>query len=772
MKYNLDELKSKLPDYAERITKQRKYNKCDCPVCGSGTHENGTPAFTLYLETNSYYCFACGSGGNIIDLYLNVNKMPHHDKQAWKQAVYALAEEFNLSPIPDQANQKPKQIGKREHIYKDANGIILAKKTIVKYSNGNKTIWWNLYDQEKNEFRAKSTLNGMKMPLYHADRLHVSSETTIYFAEGEKDVESLENCYGVTATCTPNGAGQTKWHDVYNADVSDRDVIIITDNDEAGTKYGQTVAKNVYSIAKSVKIIPATAIWSNCPEKGDISDIIQALGKEETKQRLSEAVEKADLYQPDLSQPSINSTHTDKTENTDLPEWILETNRGLRVSPERLARYIQDTEHYYLVQQRDKDDQRFFWYKDGIYSRISSALVKSNIREIISEYGIDLATVSAIENTYKQLCYPEKKHYLPSDTKLDADENIIVFQNGVLYLDTMELKPHSPDFLVTRKIPCNWNLKAPQENLLFSDYIMHLAGNDTDCVKTLVEAIGFAISNVKINHYKTGIVLYGSGNTGKTMFLKFIKRLIGEDNYCSMPFENLSKRFSLSKLYKKRFAADDDCNYCSRSNISYFKSLTSGAPMDFEEKGKDATTFEYDGLYFICANKLPLFSGDKGDHVYERFIPIKCGDSIPKEKRNAHLLEELYAERESIILAAVIGLKDTISRGHKFTVSATSKKLLQEFKQENDIVYQFIAECCEPLHKDKCFDVTTKTLFIAFGNWCDEQGESYKMKKKDFRQSLCNYFGVDEKTLYVPVSYGRYYPITLTAQAKKELYVK
>lgn len=473
-----------------------------------------------------------------------------------------------------------------------------------------------------------------------------------------------------------------------------------------------------------------------------------------------------EVYNP---QKYANAHNNNKTNSADLPNWILETNRGLRVSPERLARHIQDTEHYYLVQQRDKDDQRFFWYQGGIYSRISTALVKSRIREIISEHGIDLATVPAIENTYKQLTYPEVKHYLSSDTLLDADENIIVFQNGVLHLDTLELKQHSPDFKVTRKIPCNWNPDVLSKNLLFDSYIMHLAGNDVDCAKTLIEAIGFAISNVKISHYKAGIVLYGSGNTGKTMFLKFIKKLIGEENYCSMPFENLSKRFSISKLYKKRFAADDDCNYCSRSNISYFKSLTSGAPMDFEEKGKDATTFEYDGLYFICANKLPLFTGDKGDHVYKRFIPIRCGDSIPPNKRDDKLLEKLYAEREAIVFAAVHALKDTISRGHKFTVSATSESLLQEFKQENDIVYQFIAECCEPLHNDKAFDVTAQNLYVAFGNWCDEQGEHYKMKKSEFKQSLCNYLKVDEKKLEIRFKYGRYYPLTLTAQAIKDL---
>ena len=136
------------------------------------------------------------------------------------------------------------------------------------------------------------------------------------------------------------------------------------------------------------------------------------------------------------------------------------------------------------------------------------------------------------------------------------------------------------------------------------------------------------------------------------------------------------------------------------------------------------------------------------------------------------LLEKLYAEREAIVFAAVMALKDTINRGHKFTVSATSEMLLQEFKQENDIVYQFIAECCEPLHNDKAFDVTAQNLYVAFGNWCEAQGEHYKMKKSEFKQSLANYLHIEEKKLIVHTNHGDYYKITLTENGKAECHIK
>ena len=68
-------------------------------------------------------------------------------------------------------------------------------------------------------------------------------------------------------------------------------------------------------------MIPITAIWKECPEKGDISDAFKALGTDETAERLSRAVEATAFYQlstqneppvsiPPLEQEPISYTVT------------------------------------------------------------------------------------------------------------------------------------------------------------------------------------------------------------------------------------------------------------------------------------------------------------------------------------------------------------------------------------------------------------------------------------------------------------------------------
>ena len=194
--------------------------------------------------------------------------------------------------------EKRKKIGERTHIYRNADGSIFGKKVVNKFSDGSKNAIWFLFNPETNCFNQKAGLSGAIAPLYNADMLHNNqdnSECPIIIVEGEKDVETLSNME-ILATSLPNGGQSKQWHELYNDGLQGHDIIILTDNDKTGETYGETVAKNVSRIAKSVKIIPARTIWSECPEKGDISDIAEALGQDKTIELLLDATRKAECY--------------------------------------------------------------------------------------------------------------------------------------------------------------------------------------------------------------------------------------------------------------------------------------------------------------------------------------------------------------------------------------------------------------------------------------------------------------------------------------------
>lgn len=61
-------------------------NKIRCPF-----HNDKNPSLQLFEETNSYYCFACCRGGDII------NFVQHYKKSSFTEALRIIAKIFNLS---------------------------------------------------------------------------------------------------------------------------------------------------------------------------------------------------------------------------------------------------------------------------------------------------------------------------------------------------------------------------------------------------------------------------------------------------------------------------------------------------------------------------------------------------------------------------------------------------------------------------------------------------------------------------------------------------
>ena len=308
--YDIETLKVYLPQYLATITQHRKGKQYNCPFCGSGTGKNGTPALSTYEDDTKWKCQSCGAGGDIINLFYMVNRL-EDTPENFKYAVKTLSEEFHLVSATATTTTAPKstipkvKIGERQHIYKNADGSIFAMKVVNKFSDGSKNAQWYLHNPKTGLFNTKAGLDGQKAPLYHADILHSNQDKPVYIVEGEKDADTLTN-WDAVATTFPNGAGFTQWIPLYNEGLKDREVIILTDNDDSGRKYGDTIARNLLNVAKSVKIIPAAAIWNKCPEKGDITDIAQAIGEEETQELLISAIQRTNFYQPQLE--SDNNT--------------------------------------------------------------------------------------------------------------------------------------------------------------------------------------------------------------------------------------------------------------------------------------------------------------------------------------------------------------------------------------------------------------------------------------------------------------------------------
>jgi putative DNA primase/helicase len=113
-------------------------------------------------------------------------------------------------------------------------------------------------------------LDSIERVLYRLPELLATDpDALIFLPEGEKDANRLVD-QGLVATTKPEGAG--KWREQYKAVLRGRHVAILPDNDEAGRKHAEKVARALYGEAASVKVLMLPSL----PEEGDVSDWFDA----------------------------------------------------------------------------------------------------------------------------------------------------------------------------------------------------------------------------------------------------------------------------------------------------------------------------------------------------------------------------------------------------------------------------------------------------------------------------------------------------------------
>jgi P4 family phage/plasmid primase-like protien len=324
-------------------------------------------------------------------------------------------------------------------------------------------------------------------------------------------------------------------------------------------------------------------------------------------------------------------------------------------------------------------------------------------------------------------------------------ENAICFMNGVYLPDSGELRPHSPDdaFTVQMPLSCNLNAKKPAESH-FVKFMNHLTGGDGGQFRLLMEFIGLAMSNMPVGKaYKQALLLVGGGNTGKSTLLRVIENLLGDGNCVAIKFEKLEENnFATSKLLHKRLACEHDMKSMKLADISVFKNIVGGDMIDAEFKGENAFSFRFDGLLWLNTNDLPKFGGDKGGHVYDRFVIVNAvgktyGRGEPPMpgavERDPGLEAKIMEESEYIVWLAMMALKDLRKRG-SLNLTQRQKENMERHKFENSTIAAFFSECAvDRVHPGKMEDLMTKGMsYLVYKAWSREGNKGFEEGKTAF----------------------------------------
>lgn len=283
-----EQLKPYLMEYVNEVTtKSKGHNQYICPICHSGDGSNRTGAFTMYPESNTYYCFSCRNSGDIFSLYAYLNNL--NVVSNFKNIIKQLANKYNLgyNPTDNVPNTTtiPKDYTKffyiaQQHLHETTyltnRGLSIATQQYFrcgyianfKYNrNENLSTSAIIIPTSNNSFMWRSTTENLKRKrgTTHILNSNALKQPYCVVVEGEIDCMSIFecgiNCIGLGSTSNINK--------IFNYDTSQVTLILALDNDNAGLKATRELEK-LCEKHKTAYITAPITIWNGCKDANEL----------------------------------------------------------------------------------------------------------------------------------------------------------------------------------------------------------------------------------------------------------------------------------------------------------------------------------------------------------------------------------------------------------------------------------------------------------------------------------------------------------------------
>lgn len=320
-------------------------------------------------------------------------------------------------------------------------------------------------------------------------------------------------------------------------------------------------------------------------------------------------------------------------------------------------------------------------------------------------------------------------------SKQESDSRYIAFLNGVYDIKSETFGEFSKDKIVTNQLQCNYDPSAvaPVVDKALDDFCCQNLG-----IRMLLEeVVGYCM--YARQELRKAFILVGDKMNGKSTFLSMLKSLFGYMNVSSLDLKELGDRFKTAELSGKLVNIGDDIEDEFISNSAIFKKLVTGNPITVERKGQDPFVFSNKAKLLFSANSVPKIR-DKTGAVMSRLVlvPFNAHFTPGSEGFDLEIIDKLTCQ-QSLSYLALLGieaLKRLLST-KEFTESDEVKKLLYEYKSDNDPVYSFVDEVgIEDIIDEEVTDVYTR-----FKVYCTENGY-LQCAKRTFVKQLHDKFDI------------------------------
>lgn len=325
----------------------------------------------------------------------------------------------------------------------------------------------------------------------------------------------------------------------------------------------------------------------------------------------------------------------------------------------------------------------------------------------------------------------EVQHHVPvMPSQLDKYKMVLNTPGGVVNLTTGEIKPHKPEFYLTKITKCEQadDVNAP----LWAEFLRTIFKNDLDLIRYIQKAIGYTLTGSTVE--ECVFFLYGTGRNGKSTFLEIIREIFGDyaaniqpETIMVKPNASSAINSDIARLKGARLVTSVEPNEGVRLNEGLLKQLTGQDIITARKLYGEEFEFKPEFKLWMATNHKPIIRGtDTG--IWRRIHLIPFTATIPPEKVDKDLRHKLQGELPQIFRWALDGCMLWQREGLEMPRAVLDS--VKEYRREMDVISAFIDDKCELTGATQ-----SSVLYAAYSSWAEGNNE-YKMSMTKFSLEL------------------------------------
>lgn len=412
------------------------------------------------------------------------------------------------------------------------------------------------------------------------------------------------------------------------------------------------------------------------------------------------------------------------------------------------------------------DDGAIFRLVDKFLSHILKSAVNSCDQQ---ELLIKIANSLASQTKRRRVLEMAQSNLLLKSTPEDYDKYPMLFNcnNGVIDLETGDLLPHNPKYMMSKMSHVDYNPEATSK--LWSKVLGEWTGHDEELAEFLQRSLGHSmIGDFYEKHFW---FLHGTANTAKTTFLQVFNHIFGSygvsvdirmflEKAKANPV-NITARPELLGLMGIRFAKAEEAEQNSKFDAELIKVLTGGSSVSARRmySGRFHEFVSYARLWF-GSNWAP-----KAEYIdqalWDRILVVPFTNVIPKKRQDPNLVRTLTTHprhNRAILNWMVQGCLDWLEYGLQIPKIVADQTL--DLRKQNDDLLDFKEEYLKITRNENDYIPCSK-VYEAYNTWYSFSGQNirYKKGRNSFNEQIANLPGVSKSRTqdYHKGVYGRFF---------------